>query len=58
MSWPEIEVYAHDRCTHPERGCCTEAETILFLLSSVALHTNAKRTLETQLTVKHAASKL
>lgn len=38
MSWPEIEVYAHDRCTHPERGCCTAAESILCLLCSLALH--------------------
>ena len=36
MSWPEIEVYAHDRRTHPERGCCTAAENILCLLYSPA----------------------
>lgn len=28
MSWAEIEVYAHDQRTHPERGCCTPAGVI------------------------------
>ena len=37
MSWPEMEVYAHDWCTHPERGCCTAVENILRLLYSLTL---------------------
>lgn len=53
MSWPEIEVYAHDRRTHPECGCCTAAENILCLLYSLALHTNS---MHTQLTIKQVAS--
>lgn len=48
MSWPEIDVYAHDWCTHPETGCCMAAKNILCSLYSVSLHTDSVHMLKTQ----------
>lgn len=55
MSWPETEVYAHDRCTHPEWSCCTAAENILCLLYSQAFLMNVMLTLKALLTTKQAS---
>lgn len=48
MSWPEIDVYAHDQRTHPETACCTAAKNILCSLYSVALHTDSVHALKPQ----------